>query len=312
MHLNSVSLYLASVFIWGSTFFAIKFQLGDVAAEVSIAYRFALAALILFGWSVLRGLPLKFTLSQQLWMVSQGVFLFCLNYLLVYWATSDLSSGLVAVVFSTIILMNIVNGALFLRKKTSAIVIVGALFGLAGISLVFWPELSNLQEGSDVYRGLGLSLLGTFVASLGNIISARNQQQQIPVIQCNAYGMTYGALIMAIAAAVQGIPFNFVATMGYSLSLLYLALFGSVLAFGSYLTLLGRIGPEKAAYTMILFPLVALAISTLFEGYQWSLSAACGVLLVLAGNLLIILPQRVVERFIKRDGGKTESCVESR
>jgi len=310
MHLNSISLYFASVFIWGSTFFAIKFQLGDVAPEVSVAYRFALAAAILFLWGALRGLPLKFSFTQQVWMGLQGLFLFCLNYLLVYWATSDLSSGLVAVVFSTIILMNIVNGALFLGKKSSAVVIVGALFGLAGISLVFWPELVDLQEGSNTYRGLLLSLAGTFVASLGNIISARNQQNQIPVIQCNAYGMAYGALIMVLAATVQGLPFGYELSWGYSLSLGYLALFGSVLAFGSYLTLLGRIGPEKAAYTMILFPLVALVISTFFEGYQWSVSAALGVILVLAGNLLIVLPKSIVDRLLGRTVIIGSNCME--
>lgn len=298
MQLNSVSLYFAAVFIWGSTFYAIKFQLGEVASEVSIAYRFALAAIILFIWCVARGLPLRFSLSQQIWMGAQGLFLFSTNYLLVYWATADLASGLIAVVFSTIILMNIANGAIFLRKKTSVGVLIGALFGLAGISLVFWPELNNLQAGSRTYQGLILSLAGTFIASLGNIISARNQQHQIPVIQCNAYGMAYGALVMVVAATFQGLPFTYEATMDYSLSLVYLALFGSVLAFGSYLTLLGRIGPEKAAYTMILFPLVALLISTLFENYQWSLSAASGVLLVLVGNLLIIIPKSLILKIL--------------
>ena len=311
MQLNSISLYFAAVFIWGSTFYAIKFQIGEVASEVSIAYRFALAALLLFAWCVLKKLPLRFSLSQQFWMATQGLFLFSTNYLLVYWATADLTSGLIAVVFSSIILMNIANGALFLGKRTTLVVMVGALFGLAGISLVFWPELSHLDADGATLRGLLLSLAGTFIASLGNIISARNQQNQIPVIQCNAYGMAYGAFFMVLVAAVQGLPFNYEATLGYSLSLLYLALFGSVLAFGSYLTLLGRIGPEKAAYTMILFPLVALAISTLFENYQWSLSAAMGVVLVLIGNLLIITPKSMVQRFLGKNG-VMEECANSK
>lgn len=298
---HSISLYFSAVFIWGSTFFAIKFQLGEVSPELSIAYRFGLAALILFVWCLFRGLPLRFSPQQHLWMALQGLLLFCLNYLVIYWATSELTSGLIAVIFSTIVLMNIANSALFFRKPVSPMMVAGALLGLVGIALIFSPELANLQSNTASLTGVGLSLLGTFIASLGNIISAHNQQQKLPVIQTNAFGMTYGALILLVAAILQGVPFNYDNSLGYSVSLLYLAFFGSVLAFGSYLTLLGRIGPEKAAYAMVLFPLVALGISTLFEGYQWTISSASGVALVLAGNILIIMPKSYLLQLVKRD-----------
>ncbi|MBE9564241.1 MAG: EamA family transporter [Proteobacteria bacterium] len=288
---HSVTLYLSAVLIWGSTFFAIKFQLGEVPPELSVAYRFAIASLLLFGWILFRKLPLRFSLQQHLWMGLQGLFLFCLNYLVIYWATSSLTSGLIAVIFSTIVLMNIVNSIVFLRKTASLLMIFGAVMGLAGIALIFAPELINFNSNNNSLTGVGLSLLGTFIASLGNIISAHNQRQKIPVIQTNAYGMAYGAIILLVAALLQGYPLSFDFSLGYSLSLMYLALFGSVLAFGSYLTLLGRIGPEKAAYTMVLFPLVALGISTIFENYQWTLSSVMGVALVLLGNVIIILPK---------------------
>jgi drug/metabolite transporter (DMT)-like permease len=187
--------------------------------------------------------------------------------------------------------MNIANSIIFLRKSASMLMIVGALMGLAGIGLIFAPEFTNFTASNNSLTGIGLSLLGTFIASLGNIISAHNQKQKMPVIQTNAYGMAYGAIILLVAALFQGEPLNFDLSLAYSLSLLYLALFGSVLAFGSYLTLLGRIGPEKAAYTMVLFPLVALGISTIFENYQWTLSSILGVSLVLLGNIIIILPK---------------------
>lgn len=291
MFTHSISLYFSAVFIWGSTFFAIKFQLGEVAPELSIAYRFAIASLILFGWSLFKGLPMRFNRKQHLWMAFQGLFLFGLNYLVIYWATSSLTSGLIAVIFSTIVLMNIANSIIFLRKSASMLMIVGALMGLAGIGLIFAPEFTNFTASNNSLTGIGLSLLGTFIASLGNIISAHNQKQKMPVIQTNAYGMAYGAIILLVAALFQGEPLNFDLSLAYSLSLLYLALFGSVLAFGCYLTLLGRIGPEKAAYTMVLFPLVALGISTIFENYQWTLSSILGVSLVLLGNIIIILPK---------------------
>ena len=288
---HSVTLYLSAVLIWGSTFFAIKFQLGEVPPELSVAYRFAIASLILFCWILFRGLPLRFSFRQHLWMGLQGLFLFCLNYLVIYWATSSLNSGLIAVIFSTIVLMNIVNSMVFLRKAASGLMVFGAVMGMVGIILIFTPELINFKSNNDSLIGVGLSLLGTFIASLGNIISAHNQRHKIPVIQTNAYGMAYGAIILFVVALLQGYPLNFDFSLGYSFSLLYLALFGSVLAFGSYLTLLGRIGPEKAAYTMVLFPIVALGISTLFESYQWTLSSVLGVSLVLLGNVIIIIPK---------------------
>jgi len=291
MSFNSLGLYFASVFIWGSTFYAIKFQLGDVAPELSVAYRFALASVLLFGWCLLRKLPLRFSWQQHFWMATLGFFLFSTNYVVVYWATAQLTSGLIAVVFSTIILMNIINSAIFFRKSINGLTAAAALIGLAGISLIFWPELSRFQSNPAALTGLLLSFLGTFIASLGNIVSARNQQHELPVVQCNAYGMAYGAAMLILLAFITDIPLTYAFTWEYNLSLLYLALFGSVLAFGSYLTLLGRIGPEKAAYTMILFPIVALIISTLFEGYTWSLSALFGIALVLSGNLLLILPR---------------------
>ena len=288
---RSSSLYLAAVLIWGSTFYAIRFQVGDVDAQVSVAWRFALAALLLFGWCRLKGLSLRFSLPQHLWMALQGLMLFCINYILVYWATTRLTSGLIAVIFSTIVLMNIVNSALFFRRRIQRSMVLGALFGLVGIGLIFRPELMRLDLKSSSLIGMGLALAGTWVASLGNMLSARNQMHGLPVIQSNAWGMAYGALILFVALAAQGLSPAIPVQASYLLSLLYLALFGSVLAFGAYLTLVGRIGPEKAAYSMVLFPIVALSISTLFEDYHWQFDSALGVLLVLLGNIIIILPK---------------------
>ena len=285
---HSLTLYLATVLIWGSTFYAIRFQLGEVAVEASIAYRFLLAALLILAFCALRGRRLRFTPRQHAWMALQGLMLFGANYVVVYHATSLLTSGLIALLFSTIIFMNIALAALFFRRPLEPPVLFGALLGLAGIGLVFWPELAVLDLSSDALRGMGLALTGTLIASIGNMVALRNQQAGLPVVQSNGYGMAYGALLMVLWAGVQGVPFGFDPGAGYVLSLLYLALFGSVLAFGSYLTLLGRIGPGRAAYAMVLFPVVALLLSTLFEGFRWSASAFAGMLLVLVGNVLAL------------------------
>ncbi len=292
---HSAVLYLATVLIWGSTFFAIRFQLGSVPETVSIGWRFTLATLMLMGWCLWKGVPLRFDRRAHGWMFLQGVFLFGLNYVLVYFATERLTSGLIAVLFSTIVFMNILNGALFLRRRTTVAVLGGASMGLLGIALVFWPELMHLEGRSEALTGMLLGLGGTYIASLGNVISARNQAAGLPVVQTNAWGMAYGALLTLGWALLSGQPLRFEWTLPYVSSLVYLALFGSVLAFGAYLTLLGRIGADKAAYAMVLFPLVALGLSTLFEGYQWTPESLAGMVLVVLGNVVMMArPERLM------------------
>jgi drug/metabolite transporter (DMT)-like permease len=198
----------------------------------------------------------------------------------------------VAVIFSTLVFMNILIGALFLGTPVRLNVVVGAIFGLVGVSLVFLPELSAFSLQDRGFLGMLLSLGGTLFASIGNIVAARNQREGLPVVQTNAFGMGYGAILMFAIALIAGTPFRFEMTPTYIASLAYLAVFGSIIAFGAYLTLLGQIGADRAAYASLLFPLVALGISTLFEGYRWSIPALAGVSLVLAGNFLVLSRRR--------------------
>jgi drug/metabolite transporter (DMT)-like permease len=286
--MHSASLYLSTVLIWGSTWYAIKFQLGVVEAEVSLVYRFMLASIILFIFCLWTKKSLRFSASQHFFILLQSAFLFSINYLIFYWATDLLTSGIVALLFSTVILMNIINGALFLGQSVKRQVVFGATFGIAGITAIFWSEVASLDNSTNSWRGLWLCLIATFSASIGNILSARNQINNLPVLQTNAWGMAYGALIMAAYALFHGSEFNYDPSLTYSLSLLYLSIFGSIIAFGSYLTLIGRIGADKTAYAAVLFPVIALSISTVFEGYQWSTLAICGFVLVLFGNYIVL------------------------
>ncbi len=280
--------YGITVIVWGTTWLGIKFQLGIVDPMVSVCYRFFLAALILNGYCFLARLNMRFTLHEHVLMGTQGFFLFAINYWFFYVAELYIVSGLAAVIFSTIVFMNIINGAIFLKSPVELRMIIGAFLGLVGIGLVFWPEISNLQFTKTGLLGLSLGVAATFFASLGNIISAYNQKKRLPVIQTNAYGMAYGALIMMATALVTERKFGFHVSPAYIGSLIYLAVFGSIIAFGCYLTLVGRIGAGRAAYASMLFPLVALGISTFFEGYQWTAFAVTGVTSIMAGNLLIV------------------------
>jgi drug/metabolite transporter (DMT)-like permease len=281
-------LYLIPAFIWGSTWLAITFQLGVVDPLVSVFYRFLLAAIILFIYCSIIQMNLKYNAKQHLFMALQGVFLFGINYWLVYLAEVHLKSGLVAVIFSTIIFLNIFNGFVFLKSKIRFDVVTSALIGFVGIILVFKDHLLAFNFSSEESLGLILSFLSVIGASLGNIISAYNQKNKLPVVQTNAYGMFYGALLMLLLVFITKTPLSFDASYKYIGSLIYLAVFGSIIAFYSYLTLLGKIGADRAAYVTLVFPIIALLLSTFFEEYTWSLFALLGVALITFGNFLML------------------------
>tara|TARA_R110002110_G_scaffold91244_7_gene237214 strand:- start:2296 stop:3213 length:918 start_codon:yes stop_codon:yes gene_type:complete len=285
-------LYATTVLIWGTTWYAIVFQLSVVSPEVSIVWRFASASLVLFGWCLLRGKNLRFSWRQHCWVAFQGCFLFSGNYLIFYFATGFVTSGLVAVSFSMIILFNISLGALFFGQPVRPRVAISAIIGLGGIALLFLPELKGFNLEDEGFRGMALCIAGTALASVGNLISGRNQRSGLPVIQTNAWGMLYGSIVAATVALLLGREFIIDWQAPYLLSLLYLSLFGTVFGFGAYLTLLGRIGADRAAYATVLFPLVALLLSTMFENYHWTLPAVGGVVLVVFGNILALKPSR--------------------
>ena len=285
---QNLLLYAITILIWGSSWLAIKLQLGYVDPMVSVAYRFLLASGISWLYCRYSGRLMRFGLLDHGFMVLQGISLFCLNYLLFYIAELTLISGLVAVIFSTIVVMNMLNGIFLLKNRFELRMGIGTCLGFMGIVLVFWTEITDFETGSENLMAVALAVLATFLASMGSIASARNQRHGIPVIEANTYSMTYGALIMLALSLVTRQEFSFEMTASYIGSLLYLSVFATIIAFFSYLTLLGRIGVGRGAYVSLIFPLVALGISTIVEGYQWSSYAGIGITLIFIGNLLIL------------------------
>lgn len=299
--MNNTFLYVVTVLIWGSTWFAIEFQLGSVAPEVSIVYRYAAASLLLFGWSKLRGLQLSFRLRDHLWFAMLGVFLFGVNYVLAYRAQIYITSALTAIAFSTMVWMNIINARIFFGVRAGRKVLFGALLGVAGIFTLFVPQIGELSLTDSIFFGSVLAVSGAFVASLGNMVSQGAQKRNLPVIQGNAWGMFYGSLVSAAIAVTGGHSFSFDWSISYVGSLVYLTVFGSIFAFGAYLTLLGRIGASKAGYSMVLFPVVALILSMLFEGLRIDATVVVGTILVLAGNVFVLkkdLTKPVMQRVV--------------
>jgi len=274
--------------IWGSTWYAIKFQLGVVDPLVSVAFRFILAGVILISFSLATGRSLKFSKKEHFLIFLLGLSLFGINYWFVYEAETMLTSGVVAVIFSLIIFFNIFFNAVLLKGKIKADVVFAAVLGVSGTFFLFRNEMSSFSLNSKDTVVFLLCLGGLVSASLGNILSAYKQRKKIPVIQANAFGMLYGGLTMFFISLVLGKPIDFDNSTSYIISLIYLAIFGSIVAFSTYLKLLGEIGPDRSVYIALITPAIAMLISTIFEGYQWDLFAFLGIVLLFSGNILAL------------------------
>jgi drug/metabolite transporter (DMT)-like permease len=288
-------LYFVVLLAWGSSWFAISFQLGDVAPQVSIVWRFLLASIILFIWCYFRGLKLSFPWRDHLSWLLLGFFLFCVNYICAYFGTFYLASGLVCLIFSTLTLFTVFNGFIFFKKPIRLPILVGAVVGIAGLSIIFSNEISSTDWSleSGVVKGFLWMLLATFFASIGMLLSGQFQARKIPLVQSNAFSMLYGSLILVSYITVSDVSFSFNTSYSYVLSLVYLALIASVIGFGVYLKLVGNIGADKASYVNIFTPTIALLLSTLFENYEWSWVGLIGVLLIIIGNIIVLYAKPV-------------------
>jgi drug/metabolite transporter (DMT)-like permease len=287
---SSSALFVAAAVIWGSTWLAIKYQLGVVAPEASVAYRFALAAVLLGAWCAMTRRSLRFDARTHAFIALQGALLFGLNYVGVYWAEQHATSGLVAVLFSTIVFMNPIGARIAFGAPLGVRTLLAAALGVIGVALLFLPELERVRNGGDATLGIVFGLGATAVASAGNLAAVRNQRAGVPVLPGTAWSMLYGAVVAALAATLQGVHWTFDVRAPYVLSLAYLSVFGSVAAFCAYLTLMKQVGPARAAYVGIAVPVVALALSTLFEGYRWTWTAALGVVLAVIANWVALRP----------------------
>lgn len=282
------ALYAITCFVWGTSWLGLRMQLGTIAPEVSLVWRFALAGALVFLWAIWARQNLRFGWREHSLFAAMGFFLFSTNFLLFYYGGIDITAGLLAVVFSLASIINFVIGIAFMGQRAEPRRLGGAVLGALGIGFLFWPEIAGTTLNREVLIGLGLCICGTLCFCIGNVLSARAQKRGLPILATNAWGMAYGVTWLLVLAMVQGHTFAVEPTVSYLGSLVWLAVFSSVIAFWSYLTLLGRIGGARAAYATVIFPLIALASSTLFEGYQWTIFAFIGVGLALFGNVLVL------------------------
>jgi drug/metabolite transporter (DMT)-like permease len=281
---SNVFLFVSCVMIWGSTWIALSFQTGEASLMVSVGIRFGIAAILLGLWCVIRNISLALPARQHKYLIAAGIFLYTLDYSLLYAAQRHMISALLAVLSSSVIYFNVVLRRLVLGKAIRFEVVLGATLGLIGIVLIFAPEFEQMSLKAGIMTGLMFATASFLCASIGNIISERILDRETAVVPMNFWTMTYGVTCTLSIAWFSGASFSLPDTPSYYYSLIYLSVFGSVLAFGAYMKLLKQIGSDKAAYVVLVYPIVALMISTLFEGYLWSLYSLTGVVFVLIGN----------------------------
>ncbi|MES0880253.1 DMT family transporter [Roseibium sp. SCP14] len=281
-------LYAVTVLAWGISWIAMKGQVANVAPEVSVFWRFVLAASIMMVWAKFRGHSLAFPIRDHLRFAGLGALLFSINFTLFYYGAAHLPSGLLAVIFSTASIFNLFLSMILFGQRPNMLALAAGILGFAGIGLMFWPKLAGADLSSQAAFGLLMCIGGTLSFCFGNMLSADTQRRGIGVTPATAWGMVYGMVFLGLFSALRGQSFAIEWSVSYLVSLLYLAVIASVIAFVSYLTLLGRIGSARAGYATVLFPVVALTLSTIFEGYQWTPVAAAGLACVLGGNLLML------------------------
>lgn len=283
-----LSLYAAVVFLWGTSWIALHWQLGVVAPEVSLTWRFAIAATLMMIWAKLSGTRLSYPPRLHLYFAVQGLTLFCLNFVMFYHAGLALPSGLLAVIFSLASVVNLFLQRLVFAEALSVKMMAGGILGFIGVALMMEPQIVGTTFNHNAGIGLLLGALGTVSFCAGGLISQRLKREDIPLIGSTAWGMTYGVIFLVLIALALGRRFEIEPTALYVSSLVWLAVLASCCAFMAYLTLLARIGAARASYSTVLYPVVALAISTVFEGYTWPALAVLGLAFVIVGNIIVL------------------------
>lgn len=286
--MNNASIFAGCVLVWGTTWLAITYQLGSVAPEISVSHRFLLAAAIIAVLCRVRGLSLRFSRAQHVALALLGVSMYGASYIFVYHAELHLASGLVAIGYSASPLMSALGTRIFFRQPLTGRIAVGAVAGIAGITLVYWPSFAGLAHNRDAMLGVLFILLAVLISTGGGLLAQQNHQRKLHGWPTMAWSMGYGGLFALVAALSLGRTWSIDLSAPYLFSLVYLSVLGTVVTFYGWLTLVGRIGIARASYVGVMAPVVALFVSTAFEGFEWHALTVAGVAVSIAGNVLVL------------------------
>jgi drug/metabolite transporter (DMT)-like permease len=279
--------FLIVSLIWGSTWLVIRDQLGTVPASWSVTYRFAVAAAGMFLLTAVMRQPLKIDRQMMLWTMLLGLLQFSLNFNFVYAAEHHITSGLVAVVFALLIVPNAILAKYWLGRNIGKAFIIGSAIASVGVAFLMTQEYRAAPVGGhEVLIGLGLTLCGVISASISNVLQVVPKVARFPTVTILAWSMLWGTVANAVLAFALYGPPVIDPRPAYLGGVLYLSIIGSVVTFPLYFDLIRKIGPGKAAYTGVLIPVIAMMLSTIFEGYSWSLLAASGAALAIIGLLV--------------------------
>jgi drug/metabolite transporter (DMT)-like permease len=261
-------LFWTPTLIWASTWHVILYQLAETSAISGVAWRFGLAALILAAYALATGQSLRVPARLQAWLAGTGALQYGLNYTCVYEAERHIPSGLVAVLFTLMVFINALTGRLFFGRLLTLRFATCALAGVAGVAMIFWPEVVAAGQRPQAGLGLALGLVAVISACTGNVMTLKLSARGIALVPLLAWCMGYGALLLAGVALMSGPGLQLGHSLTWYVTLVYLAAFGSVLAFLTYFRLAQREGPGRAALTSVLIPVIALVISAAFEGWR--------------------------------------------
>ncbi|WP_423605952.1 DMT family transporter [Sphingomonas sp. MS122] len=285
--------FAAVTLIWGSTWIVITGQLGTVPPTWSVTYRFLIAGIAMLAWAAITRQPLRLDTRGVGFAVLMGLFQFVLNFNFVYRAEGHVTSGLVAVVFALLLVPNAILARIFLGQRLGRQLIVGSLIAMAGVALLFLHEIRRDPAASgEVYLGIGLTMLGVLSASIANVMQAGETAKAYPMATMLGWAMLLGAAMDGAFAWITTGPPVLDTRPSYIAGVLYLGILGSAVSFPLYFSVLRKIGPAKAAYSSVIIPVLAMLLSTLFEGYRWSWLAAGGALLAGAGLVLALRARR--------------------
>lgn len=294
--------FIGITLAWSFSWFAMTLQVASIVPlELSVFYRFASTAVLMFVLCVIT--KQRTTLGSKEWrfIIVIGLCNFCLNFLIGYFTVRYIPSGVIATIFSLSIITSEIIAALIDKRKIEKKVIISSVIGFLGLAFFILPSI-HFGANSNILKiatGLFLALLMMTIYSFGNVLVAKNRKiNATPLYTLIAYSATVGSIFLLLFNLILGNKFIFDFSLSYVLSFSYLVLIASVLAFICLFYMIQNVGSTKANYTALIYPAIALTTSAYFEGFEMSFFSAIGFMMIVSALIIEFLPS--VKKFRRK------------